>query len=620
LSVFDRRPAVLRRFGVVAVAAAAILLGTASAAAAHAALLSTSPSQSAHYPAGASPAKVSVTFDDDVTTTPKSVAVYDGKGHAMTVTPVHTGNEKIVEARLPKLGDGTYAVVWHIVSDDGHPETGAFTFSVGAAGASTADIRSLVASRSSGTGIGLAFGIVRGIEFFTCLVLVGGLAFARWRWPSVLGRRDVRGLLLVVAALGVLSTLASIPLEAAYSLGGGASTLVSGTALRDVVDARFGNAALVRAALLLPVSMYVFVRARAGRRAERIAVEVPLGLLGLMVTATFAYAGHGFTGRWPTFGLLMDVTHLSAASLWLGGLVLLAWVLRKRTDAAAAATALTRFSRLALPAVAVIVISGSLQGWRQVGTWSGLWHTSYGRLLIIKVLVVLAIVVIASAGREVLRERPTGGADGGGSSAGRGPGPGPGADWVLPGVSGGGSTVAVDAPATTVVDLTEQHTGGWSPGWSTDDDRSAVREVRRGVGLEVGLAVVVLGVTSALVVTPPSREVEAAAKTPEAQTAHVNALGRTVGYDVATQPTLAGDNTIVVTPHLVGRTGFLPTSLTGSVQAAGSSLRTRLTFTPLANGQWVAVASLPRAGTWTVRLTGVTPPTTDTAALQITVR
>ena len=68
-------------------------------------------------------------------------------------------------------------------------------------------------------------------------------------------------------------------------------------------------------------------------------------------------------------------------------------------------------ARLALPAVALLVISGTLQGWRQIGTWSGLWHTSYGRLLIIKVLVVLAIVALASAARDALRERWRSGPD-----------------------------------------------------------------------------------------------------------------------------------------------------------------------------------------------------------------
>jgi copper transport protein len=597
----------LRRIGVVSGALVAILAGTAGAATAHAALIGTSPSQSTHYAAGAPPNTVTVTFDDDVTTTAKAIGVYDGSGHGVRVVPVHTADKKVVQARLPKLSDGSYAVVWHIVSDDGHPETGAFTFSVGTATASTTDIGSLEASRTSGRGIGMGFGVDRAIEFFACLTLVGALMFGRWRWPAVLARRDVRRMLLVISGVGLLAALASIPLEAAYSSGTGASALFDGSALGVVVKARFGVAALIRAGMIVALAGYVLAPV-AGRRGARVAAETPLALLGLGVGATFAYAGHGFTGRWLVFGFVLDVTHLTAASVWLGGVVLLGWGLRTQMRAAEGATALNQFSRIALPAIGVVVLSGVLQGWRQIGTWSALWHTSYARLLIIKVLVVLAIVVIASAGRDALRDwlrtRERDAVAGPEEPAFSGPSrPSSG--------SGGGSGLAVELRTPTAVDLLD---------FDTAEDERLVRDVRRGVLLEAGLAIVVLAVTSALVVTPPSREAEAAARIPQAQTVHLAVSSKTIGYNVAVQPTLVGQNTIVVDPHLIGRPGLLPTSLTGSVRGAPGSAATRVSFTALANGEWVAVAPFGQAGTWTVNLIGATPSASETATFHITVR
>jgi copper transport protein len=596
-----------RRLAAVGVAVLFILALTATAASAHAALVNTSPSQSQQFVAGSPPSTVTVTFDDDVTTNARSIGVYDGSGHAMKVALLHTADEKVVKAQLPKLPDGGYAVVWHIVSDDGHPETGAFTFSVGAAGASTANLKSLEASRTSGRGIGIAFGIDRGIEFFACLVLVGGLVFARWRWPSALARRGVRAMLVVVAAVGFVTALASISLQAAYSNGGGTRSLFDGSALSDVVHARFGEAALLRAGLLVLLGGYVFA-AFARRRVVRVAAETPLALLGLGVGATFAYAGHGFTGRWRGFAFVLDVTHLSAAAIWLGGLVLLAWALRKSIGPPAETQALQRFSQLALPAVALIVVSGTLQCWRQIGTWSGLWHTSYGRLLIVKVLVVLAIVVLASAGRDALRDRRRSGPevvelpDGDGSAPHRLGNPG-----ALTG--GGMATVALDLEAATEVGMLD-----------ADTHEGVVRDVRRGMLLEAGLAVIVVGITSALVVTPPSREVEAAAKVPQAQTENVAATGKTIAYAVAVQPTLVGQNTIVVNPRLIAGPALLPTSLSGTAQYAGTGPATRLSFTALADGRWVAVGNLTRPGSWTVRLTGSTPSASEATTFQITVR
>jgi copper transport protein len=602
-----------RRLGFIGLFVLAILAGTAGAASAHAALVSTSPNQSTHFAAGSPPSSVSVRFDDEVTTTAKSIGVYDGAGHAMKVTLVRTEGEKVVSAQLPRLADGSYAVVWHIVSDDGHPETGAFTFSVGAATASTTSLSSLEASRKAGPGIGIGFGVDRFLEFFACLTLVGAVAFGRWRWPAVLARRGVRRSLIGLAAVGVLSTLASISLEAVYSSGGGASTLFNGSALRQVVDARFGTAALWRAGLLLVLACYAIAPVVTAKRGRRIAAEIPLALAALAVGATFAYGGHGYTGRWPVFGLVLDISHLTAAAVWLGGLVLLAVALRRHADPEEARAALGRFSRLALPAIAVVVLSGTLQGWRQIGTWSALWHTSYARLLIIKVLVVLAIVVLASASRDALRgrlaRRPsevdlTDDFDLGATGS-------PFDGMPDPFAGQGNSRVAVGVRPTAALELIELEEA---------EAEHAVREVRVGVLLEVGLAAVVLAVTSLLVVSPPGREAVAAAKVPQAQTIHLTATGTTVGYSVAMQPMLAGQNTVVVNPRLTAGSGLLPTSLTGTVRAAGSATGARLTFTALPNGQWVAVAPLTTAGTWTVQLDEATPSAGESTSFRVTVR
>ena len=85
------------------------------------------------------------------------------------------------------------------------------------------------------------------------------------------------------------------------------------------------------------------------------------------------------------------------------------------------------------------------------------------------------------------------------------------------------------------------------------------------------------------------------------------------------QPTLVGQNRIVVDPHLTG-TGLLPTSIRGEARAVGGSARTRLKFTALPNGKWVAVGSLSEPGAWRVQVDGATPSTSEATTFQIKVR
>jgi hypothetical protein len=129
--------------------------------------------------------------------------------------------------------------------------------------------------------------------------------------------------------------------------------------------------------------------------------------------------------------------------------------------------------------------------------------------------------------------------------------------------------------------------------------------------------VVVLGVTASLVVTAPGREAEAAAKRPAARTLSVDAVGRQIGYAVVVQPDLPGENTIVLTPRLVGQTGFLPSSVRAQVRGSGHAAAITLAFTPLADGRWVTTAPLSASGTWRLDLIGVTDPTKDTASVQL---
>ncbi|OAA24005.1 hypothetical protein UG55_103238 [Frankia sp. EI5c] len=110
----------------------AAMLLTPSAASAHSGLLRTEPGDGTALTAP--PDRISLVFNEPVWTDYATVAVTDSGGRQLT-----TGSPQVIETTLsvPLQGaeTGEYHVTWRVVSADGHPITGQFSFTVAGSGA-----------------------------------------------------------------------------------------------------------------------------------------------------------------------------------------------------------------------------------------------------------------------------------------------------------------------------------------------------------------------------------------------------------------------------------------------------------------------------------------------------
>src|SRR5262249_49090498 len=108
---------------------------------------------------------------------------------------------------------------------------------------------------------------------------------------------------------------------------------------------------------------------------------------------------------------LNQTGHLLAAGLWLGGLAPLAWVLQQAQrhsgnfEISVAGDALRNFSHMGYVAVALIALTGAINTLLLVGSLRAMFETSYGRLLAFKILLFLAMVVVALINRFRLAPR-----------------------------------------------------------------------------------------------------------------------------------------------------------------------------------------------------------------------
>jgi putative copper export protein len=103
---------------------------------------------------------------------------------------------------------------------------------------------------------------------------------------------------------------------------------------------------------------------------------------------------------------LFDEDHMLASALWGGGLITLCTVMlpgvvklpeRRRLTAEVA----RRFSTLAGVALAGVLLTGLYNAWLQVGTISAMWETPYGRMLLVKLLLVCPVLAFGASNHYI---------------------------------------------------------------------------------------------------------------------------------------------------------------------------------------------------------------------------
>jgi copper transport protein len=391
--------------GIAVLAAGLALLAMPVRADAHAELESSEPASGEQL--ATAPTEVVLHFTEAVDLTGDTLTVLDADGERLDIgEPEHPrGEGASVAASLPGLDDGAYVVAWRVVSSDSHPIGGAFTFRVGEAGADAADDQALIdevlgGSRDGDSTLGAVFGAVRFAGLAGITVLVGSVAFVAWLWPSGAGDRRARRLVTAAWAATVVATGLSIPLQGAYVAAGTLGDALGLDVVADEMGARTGRAWVVRLLLLAAAAVLLPRLARAASSTGARAASV---VGGVALLATISLTGHAVSGDLVPLAFVTDVVHLSAVSVWLGGLaVLVVALLWEGADAPddEVEAVVGRFSPVAFAAVVAIVASGTVQGWRQVGSYDALLETGYGRLLVLKVALVGAMLVAAAVSRS----------------------------------------------------------------------------------------------------------------------------------------------------------------------------------------------------------------------------
>jgi copper transport protein len=124
------------------------------------------------------------------------------------------------------------------------------------------------------------------------------------------------------------------------------------------------------------------------------------GLAGVaLVAASYLFDGHTVVATPNLIARTMDLIHVLSGGVWFGGLVIMSWLFTSRMMRGmpvVAAPIAVRFSRIAAAALLAVGIAGAILAATILDSPSELVSTPWGRLLIVKVVLVTVAALIGT--------------------------------------------------------------------------------------------------------------------------------------------------------------------------------------------------------------------------------
>ena len=375
----------------VAIAVVLAALAAAPAAFGHATLQESTPGNNSIV--RQSPPDVTLQFSEAVETAFGSIRVFDCGGTRVDSGKVARPSDSSVAVEIDRrLPAGTYTVTWRVISADAHPVAGAFTFHVKSASAGGECAQ--VFDQGTSDSIDAFFKFMRALDFALILLVVGGAAALALILRSAAFELRAR-LYRILAGLAiglVFAGILCIVLQGALAGGFGLREAFRWDTVDSVLQTRFGKAFLWQLGLAVVIAPAAFFAGRSRNGSFGWLVLVP----ALLLLPTIAAAGHARTSG--TIALVADVVHVAAASVWVGGLafLVLALLLAGADRWPLASRAVPVFSILAVASVVTLIVAGTLRGYQEVRAFHGLWDTTYGVLLLVKIGLVLPILALGA--------------------------------------------------------------------------------------------------------------------------------------------------------------------------------------------------------------------------------
>jgi copper transport protein len=439
----------IRRYFLVALALPLALILTLifpATASAHAILLRSDPAQDSVL--SIPPQQVRMWFSEDLNSTFTTADVINGARERVDNHDAHISPNDTKEMDLTlklNLPPAVYIVVYRTQSAaDGHILTGSFIFSV-------ARPDGTVPTLSPGTNPGQ--GLLGGSNFTTSstgqldgptlfslimitLVELGAVFWvAAQLWVNFVlslsseqhaeersinervQQRFERRFSLPALLMLLLANIGVLVGQAINITGGNWAGAFSPSLLASLATSgRFGTYWLMRELVIIVaiiLSLYMLWRKQRPQLVNRLLPLINL-FLGLALFIAITMSGHAAaaSSNILVYSILVDWIHLVAAALWVGGMMYIATIylpvlgkysLVERTRSLL--TILPYFSPLAVAGVLLMAVTGPFSATFRLNSWDQFLTTTYGRALLVKIMLVGGLLLTSAIHVSLLRPR-----------------------------------------------------------------------------------------------------------------------------------------------------------------------------------------------------------------------
>lgn len=387
--------------------------------------------------------EIHLTFSEAVAARYTIVMLLDATGHELTMGTLTAvggspSKEYLLSLARPLIAGG-FTVRWKAAGRDGHATSGMFDFIVDVPDA-VSSIRTTTSATTMTTPTGhppehaghhlaaadipelyrpessLAWIFARWLNFLALVLMVGAVAFRFGVLERA--RKHLNDEVLMLHTDDAVRRLAMLAGIAALVSNGLRLWLQSGSLHGpermwdpQLLAALIFQGGWGKAWLAQTVAAAGFVIAMLIKTDDRAESWFTAAAFAIMAASTPAFSGHAAAvEQMALVPVVDDALHVIAASAWLGTLVILLFAalpraVRSENGFAKAATLVHTFSPVALTMAGITVFTGGLNAFVQLGAVAELWTTPYGRVLAIKIVLVLITATMGAYNWRVVKPR-----------------------------------------------------------------------------------------------------------------------------------------------------------------------------------------------------------------------